>query len=220
MATYLELIKQCSVFANVSESSLQTLLASGKAVNFKAGMRLFEPNNPCQIMPLVTQGKIRVFSESDNGRELTLYRVDQEQLCILSISCLLGNDRYPASAIAETDVIGIAIAKAAFLQLIAQEASFRTHVFNSFAERITELMLLLDAVTFKKLDQRLVLFILDKGPTIEASHREIADELGSVREIVSRLLKQFEEKGWLSLSRKQISVLDPNQLQAYLTDKV
>ena len=213
-------VLNCGIFDSVSESAKERIAQHCQPFTIGAGVRVFETSDTCQMMPIVTSGDIRVFSESDNGREITLYRVNQQQLCILTISCLLSGDRYPANAITESEVSGVSIPKALFMELFAEQTSFREQVLQTFSYRITELMQLLDAVTFKKLDLRLAQFLITHGPDIALSHQAIADELGSVREMVSRLLKQFEEKGWLQLSRKLIRVIDVNQLKLLLDSQL
>ncbi|WP_448552650.1 Crp/Fnr family transcriptional regulator [Thalassotalea montiporae] len=206
----------CPIFDSLSSSSMSLVKEQASTFSVSAGTRLFETTNECQMMPIVTSGTIRVFSQSDTGREITLYRVSPEQLCILTISCLLSGDRYPASSIAETEVSGISVPKSLFLELMASEPSFSAQIFHTFSYRITHLMQLVDAVAFKKLDKRLAYYLLEQGPVITCSHQKIADELGSVREIISRLLKQFEDKGIVALSRKQIQLIDPDQLRLFV----
>ena len=213
-------VLNCGIFDSVSESAKEKIAQHCQPFTIGADVRVFETSDTCQMMPIVTSGDIRVFSESDNGREITLYRVNQQQLCILTISCLLSGDRYPANAVTESEASGVSIPKALFMELFAEQASFREQVLQTFSYRITELMQLLDAVTFKKLDLRLAQFLIANGPDIALSHQAIADELGSVREMVSRLLKQFEEKGWLQLSRKLIRVIDVNQLKLLLDSQL
>jgi len=174
-----------------------------------AGSVLFDAGVACQALPLVLSGSIRVSKRAENGREIRLYSVHPGELCIVTVSCLLGASAYPATGIAETEVTALAVPRPLFMRLIAEHPPFREVVFVLFADRLTGLMTLVEEVAFHKLDQRLAALLLARGPTLLISHQAIAQELGSVREIVSRLLKQFEEQQYLKLGRERIELLDP-----------
>lgn len=174
-----------------------------------AGAVLFDAGVACQALPLVLKGSIRVSKRAENGREIRLYGVHPGELCIVTVSCLLGGNAYPATGIAEAEVAALALPRALFMRLTAEHAAFRDTVFGLFADRLTGLMALVEEVAFRKLDQRLAVWLAARGPLILASHQDVAQELGSVREIVSRLLKQFEEQKLVCLGRERIEVLDP-----------
>jgi len=179
----------------------------------KAGSLLFDAGSACQALPLVISGSIKVSKRAENGREIRLYGVNPGELCIVTVSCLLGGDPYPATGVAETPVSAVALPRPLFLRLAAEHPPFREAVFALFSERLTGLMQLVEEVAFRKLDQRLAAWLVARGPTIAASHQAIADELGSVREIVSRLLKQFEDQRWVRLGRERIEVDAPEALK-------
>ncbi len=172
------------------------------------GATLFDAGAACQALPLVLDGSIRVSKRAENGREIRLYAVNPGELCIVTVSCLLGATAYPATGIAESEISALALPRDLFMRLIAEHPPFRDAVFNLFADRLTGLMQLVEEVAFRKLDQRLAGWLAQRGPTIMASHQDIAQELGSVREIVSRLLKQFEDQDMVRLRRERIDVLD------------
>jgi CRP/FNR family transcriptional regulator len=125
----------------------------------------------------------------------------------------LGNGVYQARGVTEQAVEIAAIHPAAFKRLIAVCEPFRDYIFSLFAERLTELMQLVTAVAFHKLDQRLAALLISKPSPIHTTHQALADELGCVREIVSRLLKNFAEQGLVILGREQIKVMDPGELK-------
>ena len=177
-----------------------------------AGTVLFDVQQPCQGFPLVIAGTIRVVKPSVNGRELPLYRVVAGESCIITTSCLLGHADYNARGIAETETSLVLLPRELFDQLLDQPA-FRSFVFHLFAERVADLMQLIEEVAFRKLDQRLAGLLLGKGKSIHATHQQLADELGSVREMVSRLLKAFAEQGLVRLGREQVEILDPAGLR-------
>jgi CRP/FNR family transcriptional regulator len=179
-----------------------------------AGSVLFEADQPCGGFPLVLEGSVRVAKTAPNGREILLYRVDPGESCILSGSCLLGHAAYSASGVAETDVTVLAIPPALFNELMIEHAPFREYVFGLYGARLAEVMELIEEVAFRRLDTRLAQLLIHRGPVVESTHQKLADELGSVREIVSRLLRSFEQRGWVKLERERVSVLDPKALAA------
>ncbi len=175
---------------------------------------MFDAHSPCTGFPLVLSGTIKVLQQYPNGRELPLYRVKPGESCLLSGSCLLGHADYTASGIAETDVEVLVIPPADFQALIASDAAFRGHVFGLFGERLATVLSLVEAIAYQKLDQRLAALLVAKEDPVNATHQALADELGSVREIVSRLLRSFEDRGWVALERQRIRVLDRDALDA------
>lgn len=173
-----------------------------------AGMALFESHAPCQAFPMLLSGSVRVSKAGASGRELQLYRVLPGESCIITSSCLLGNAAYPARGVVEHDLTAVVVPRALFTQLIERHPPFRAYVFNLFGERLADLMQLVEEVAFHKLDQRLAALLLAKGEVVNATHQGLADELGSVREMISRLLKNFQDQGLVALGREQIRILD------------
>ena len=158
------------------------------------------------------RGAIRVAKRSSGGRELPLYRVLPGESCIITSSCLLGHSDYNARGITEGETQLVLLPRPLFDELIATPA-FRDFVFALFSERMADLMQLVEEVAFRRLDQRLAALLLGKGRTVHLTHQQLADELGSVREMVSRLLKGFAEQGLVRLGREQVEVLDPAGLR-------
>jgi len=200
-------------FAAMPQEALNRTLAGAVVRTVPAGTVLFDEKSACQAFPMVIEGAVRVVKTAPSGRELQLYRVLPGESCILSTGCMLGSAPYSAKGIAESELTFVALPPALFHKLIAEHEPFRNYVFGLFAERITELMQLVEAVAFHKLDQRLATLLLGKGKTIHTTHQQLADELGSVREIVSRLLKTFAEQGLVSIGREEIEIVNPAQLR-------
>ncbi|MBI3903393.1 MAG: Crp/Fnr family transcriptional regulator [Nitrosomonadales bacterium] len=192
---------------------LADLLSSATAMRVPAGTVMFDENQPCQGFPLLLSGSIRVIKAAANGRELQLYRVSPGESCILTSSCLLGHAHYHARGVVERDAELVALPPSAFKMLLSKYEPFRDYIFSLFSERLTDLMQLVSAVAFQKLDQRLAALLIAKPSPIHVTHQALADELGSVREIVSRLLKSFAEQGWVKLGREQIEVVDASALK-------
>jgi CRP/FNR family transcriptional regulator len=178
------------------------------------GTLIFTEGRPCIGFPLVLRGSIRVFKVSTGGRELPLYRVGPGESCIISTVCLVGQVGYDARAEAEEETEVAVMTPAHFSRLLG-DASFQRFVFGLFSRRLSDLMILVDALAFKRLDQRLALLLATGPRTRRATHQAIADELGTVREIASRLLKEFERAGLLGLKRGRIDILNPEGLRRW-----
>ena len=209
------LLQRYPMLGELPTSQLEDVLGSAAVVNLAAGSVVFDEEQTCQGFPLLLSGSVRVIKASPNGRELQLYRVRPGESCILTSSCLLGRDRYHARGIVEQDAELVLLPASAFRTLVSSSEPFRNYVFDLFSGRITDLMQLVTAVAFQKTDQRLAALLANKPSPIHATHQALADELGSVREIVSRLLKNFAEQGWVKLGREQIEVLDRTALKHY-----
>ena len=208
------LLERFPVFRELPAQRLESLLAEAQLLKAPAGSVLFDAAQPCRGFPLVLEGAVRVAKLAPNGREILLYRVEPGQGCILSGGCLLGHSDYTARGIAEQDVTLLSIPPAPFQELMLQVEPFRRFVFGMYGERLAEVMELVEEVAFRRLDERLAQLLIHRGPVIEATHQKLADELGSVREIVSRLLRGFEERGWVKLERERITLLQPESLAA------
>jgi len=193
----------------------ETLLASASVMHIPAGAVIFDENQPCQGFPLLLSGTIRVIKAAPNGRELQLYRVVPGESCILTSGCLLGHTRYQARGISEQALEMVLLPAASFYALLGKHEAFRNYVFLLFSDRLTDLMQLVSAVAFQKLDQRLARLIISKPNPIHATHQALADELGSAREIISRLLKGFAEQGWVKLGRELIEITDAAALKKF-----
>ncbi len=192
-------------------------LALASLMLIPAGTVMFDEDQPCQGFPLLLSGSLRVIKSSANGRELQLYRVMPGESCILTSSCLLGDTRYQARGIVEESLEMVMLPATVFHSLLRTCDAFRRYVFQLFTERLTDMMELVTAVAFQKLDQRLAGLLAGKPSPLLATHQTIADELGSAREMISRLLKGFAEQGWVRLGREQITVTDLAALKKFAT---
>ena len=185
---------------------------------FADGQLLFDESRPCLGFPLVGKGSIKVFKAFANGRELLLYHVVAGKTCVVSAACLFAGVPYTACGVAEGDVELRLIPPAMFDRLMGQ-AFFRRFVMAQFTRRLSDLMAVVDAVFTHRLDQRLALRLLahqaTQGDSFAMTHQRLADELGSIREVVSRLLKQLEDHGWIAIERGSIRVLSVPALKEF-----
>ncbi len=204
--------------ARAPEAILERIASRSLQRRVPAGTVMFSEHAPCVGFPLVLSGTVRVLQQYPNGRELLLYRVKPGESCLLSGSCLLGHSDYAARGVAEDDVEVLIVPPVEFRALVAEDETFRTHVFSLYGERLATLMQLVEAIAYQKLDQRLAGLLagrsVGRDATVHATHQALADELGSVREIVTRLLRSFEDRGWVELGRERITVRDGTALRA------
>ena len=189
------------------------LLAAHPPLRVPAGTTLFTEHAPCQGFPLVLEGEIRVSRHSGDGRALELYRVVPGELCLVSSACLFRAEPLSARGTTTRETTLVLVAPAMFNQWLETPA-FRDHVLGLFAERMADLTSLIDAIAFHKLDCRLAAALLGHGQALHTTHQALADELGTVREIVTRLLRRFEREGWVRLGREQILITDSAALRA------
>ncbi len=209
-----QLLERFPMLGGLPPERFEELLAKSQLHRAPAGSVLFEANRPCTGFPLVLDGSIRVAMLAPSGREILLYRVEPGESCILSGGCLLGHSDYTATGIAESDATILSLPPALFQELLIRDEPFRRYVFGMYGARLAEVMELVEEVAFRRLDTRLARLLVHRGPIVSATHQKLADELGSVREIVSRLLRSFETRGWVRLERERVTVLEPQPLVA------
>ena len=198
--------------ANVSPT-LAALGPEAQSMTVPHHTELFSEGQPCQGFPLVLRGEVRVARRAADGRHLELYRVVPGELCLVSSASLFRSQALSAHGVSTKESELIMISPATFAQWLNTPA-FRNLVMGLFAERMADLTSLIDAVAFQRLDQRLANALLGRGQDLHLSHQTLADELGTVREMVTRLLRRFEREGWLRLGREHIHILNSQALRA------
>ncbi len=201
--------------AAVEDEAWLKALGEAMTLTLPAGEVVFREGDSCSNFLLVLDGAVRVQKLSENGREIVLYRVEEGQSCILTTACMLGGLHYNAEAYTETEVHAVALPYNAFRRALDGSHGFREFVFGAYAERITELLLLIDAISFGRIDQRLAAHLLehaDSTGVLQLTHQELARDLGTAREVVSRMLKEFERRGMVQLGRGRITLQDRTAL--------
>lgn len=188
-------------------ATLPALLPRLAPLSVPAGTRLFRENDACQGFPLVLSGEVRVSRGAANGRELELYRVTPGEMCLVSSAGLFADQPLAARGVATCDTTLCLMSPPDFQTALADSA-FRGYVLGLFAARMADLTGLIEAIAFQKLDSRLAAALLGHGQQLKTTHQALADELGTVREIVTRLLHRFERDGLVELSRESITIKD------------
>lgn len=185
------------------------LAKEGQLVTVPAGTVIYREGDNCPGLAFVLEGRVRVFGSGPAQREITLYEVLAGETCILNASCLMSGQPYPASATVLEPVTAVQIPASVFQQLVATSFELRGFLFGLFSQRLNEIMELVHEVTFGRLDQRLWDYLVEKSDNqvVHATHLQIANDLGTSREVISRLLKDFEMRGKVRLSRQAIELL-------------
>lgn len=202
--------------AKLAPAEQKLIAERAQLVALPAGTTVFAPGMPAESFLLLLDGTVRVQQVSAGGREIVLYRVTGGESCIMTTACLLSQETYNAEGVTETPVQAVAIPRAAFDELMARSAEFRRFVFGDYSNRITDLLHVVEEVAFERIDKRLAQKLLeraDAGGRLNATHQDLAVELGTAREVVSRHLKEFQRRGWLELTRGQIGLGDPAALE-------
>lgn len=200
---------------DLEEPARIRLADAARVKTLPSGFAAFGRGSPCESYLFIVSGTVRVQMISESGREIVLYRVGGGETCILTTACLLSQDDYPADARTETDVEVAMVPASAFRDLVAASAVFRDFVFRSYGRRIADLMLLLEEVAFRRVDVRLAKHLIARSAADELTitHQELAVDLGSAREVISRQLKEFERRGWVVLRRGRIEIANAAALR-------
>ncbi len=182
-----------------------------------AGRDVFLEGDRVDAIALLISGVVRVYKIGETGREITLYRFGNGQSCILTANAILSQKTFPAVATVERDAEAVMIPADTFRDWIGRHDLWRNFVFDLLSLRLASVMELVEEVAFRRMDGRVASLLLDRsrgsGP-IRLTHQEIAAELGTSREVISRLLEDFTEQGVIRLGRGQIEVLDEAGLRA------
>jgi CRP/FNR family transcriptional regulator len=208
--------------AEITDAAWHTARLATTVFAFPPGTVLMRPGDPIQGLMLLARGTVRVLERAENGREIVLYRAHAGELCILSLTHLFNLHSYVAEVISEDNVEIVSIPTIDFQNAFAHSAAFRQVIMCTLARRLSDLMHLVGQVTFQRLDLRLACLLGqlfgERGATrLSVTHQGLARELGTTREVTSRLLKEFERLGCIRLHRGSIELLSPHDL-ARLSD--
>ncbi len=189
-------------------------LSRARRITLPAGEALFREGDPCTHFLMVLSGTVRVQMLSEQGREIVLYRVAAGQTCVLTTACLLGDRAYNAQGVVETAVSALLLPASSFRKLLADSPAFRDFVFAAYGTRLSDLLLVVEEVAFRRIDARLAAFLVEHAGSRElaVTHRRLAVELGTAREVISRQLKELERRGWIRTSRGRITIVRPDAL--------
>ena len=201
-------------FFSTTDKVIKQLMDAAIVVNLSARQQVFYPGKICENYLLILSGSVKAQIISPDGKEILLYHVCSGDSCVLTTSCLLGDNNYPAEGYTETEVSAFAIPAHIFHRCLEQSTFFREFVFRNFSQRLADVIKRMESISFGSIDQKLASALLASGETtLRKTHNELALELGSAREVVSRHLKRFESYGWLTLSRGSIQNINIEALK-------
>lgn len=186
------------------------LIERSHRIDAPPGMVVFSPGAPCGAYLLVLDGSVRVQMIADTGREIVLYRVRRGESCVLTTAALVGEEAYAAEGVVEAATAAVTVPRPLFDELLATSDPFRRFVFAGFGRRVAEILATMQSAVFHRVDARLARHLGTAsalGP-LAATHQQIATELGTAREVVSRHLKAFERRGLVRLGRGTIEIVD------------
>lgn len=192
---------------------LDRILEKGQFLTFEAGKTLMEPGQFVKAVPLVLEGSIKIMRMDEEGKELFLYYLETGETCALSLTCCSAARPSEIKAVVEEKVTVLFIPIQVHEQLTDEFKQWKDFVSSTYQHRFQEMLVVLDAVAFKKMDERLMNYIVTKMKQLKTNelhttHQEVANELGTAREVISRLLKQLEKKKWIELGRNVIYIRD------------
>lgn len=183
-----------------------------------AGREIFVEGDSVNGIALMMSGIVRVFKISQSGREITLYRFGEGESCVITANAILHQQDFPAIAMVEQDAEAVMIPAETFSDWVRRYDEWRDFVFYLVSDRLASLMEIVDEVAFQRVDRRVASFLLERSPLnapIRITHQEIANEIGSSREVISRILEDFSARDMVNLARGEIQVIDPDGLKIY-----
>lgn len=207
------------VWNKLEPAQQERLLRGLVARNVEKGATLHGGNRDCTGLLVVESGQLRVFLLSDEGREVTLYRLFERDICLLSASCIIHSIQFDVTIMAEKDTRLWAIPTEVYKDAMAASAPLANFTNELMATRFTDVMWLIEQIMWKSLDKRLAAFLLeeaaiDGGDVLKITHEAIANHLGSHREVITRMLRYFQSEGLVGLSRGMVTILDQARLRA------
>lgn len=200
------------------DPATRALLAAAQTIELPPDQPVFHAGSSCPNYFLMLAGSIRVQVIGEGGREALLYRVLPGEACVLTSCCILSGDSYPAEAFTESQVRAISLSKPVFDRALEEAPTFRRFVFANLGARMAQVIARMEELAFRPIDRRLADYLLlhtgrDPAAPIAATHQEIAAELGTAREVVSRHLKRLETAGLVRLGRSSLEILDRRGLE-------
>lgn len=195
---------------NLDASETDNILNYSIHKKIPAGEHIFTKGDSCTFFALMLSGKVRVYKAGETGREITLYRFGKGESCILTASCILSRNSFPAAAVTEEETEAILVPRELFREYIKQYDTWRNYFFDVLSERLSEVMEIVNEIAFRKMDARIAEYLAGASidSKVNATHQQIAAELGTSREVVSRILSDFERSGLVKLDRGKIMIIN------------
>lgn len=207
--TFAELAQRFPFLKQATATVQQQLRPYTQLVQVPANTYVCWEGEACTSLTLLLAGTVRVYKVGENGREITLYRVEENQSCILTASCILSHLPFPALAVVETEAQAMMIPAPVVRGWVAEHEIWRTYLFGLLSERLSDVITTVEEVAFRRVDERIAELLIGRASTnapLAITHQQIAFEIGTAREVVSRILKDFERQGLIAQGRGSITI--------------
>jgi CRP/FNR family transcriptional regulator len=214
---YNRILQAMPILASADKNLAREFQQAATLAKIPAGKDVFVEGDAVQSIALLISGVVRVYKVGATGREITLYRFGLGESCILTANAILSKQSFPAIATVEKDAEAVLIPSDIFRQWVSRYDLWRGFVFDLLSQRLSSVMEIVDEVAFRRMDVRVASFLLTRCRVqnpMRITHQEIAAELGSSREVISRILEDFSERGLIRVSRGEVEVLDVEELES------
>ena len=206
------------IWNKLSPQHQNALSEAAQPRRIPAGTVVHRGNLDCIGLLLVRSGQLRCFILSDEGREITIYRLFEQDICLFSASCMMASIQFELQIEAEKDTDVFVIPPTVYQQIMEQSAPLANYTREIMSSRFSDVMWLMEQVMWKSFDKRLAAFLLEErtleGDCLKITHEKIANHLGTAREVVTRMLRYFQSEGYVKLTRGTIESLEPKALSA------
>ncbi len=205
------------IYEKLTPNEQALLSGHARLHTFEKDTMLHNGSNDCLGLVLIRSGQLRAFITSEDGREITIYRLFDRDMCLFSASCMLNNIQFDISVTAEKDTQAWIIPADLYKKLMEQSASLANYTNQLMASKFTDVMWLIEQIMWKSMDSRLAAFLIEESTLADSTvlhmtHEKIASHLGTAREVVTRMLKYFQSEGMVSLRRGTIEIIDFEKL--------
>lgn len=216
-----ETLKKCEFFSELTKDQQEMLVSTSRTAEFTKGQNIHSSQEKCLGVVYVVSGQLRAYILSEDGREITLYRLYKDDICILSASCVLDAISFDVYIDAEEDTKAVIISSQVFKKLKSENVYVEKFAYKLATTRFSDVMWAMQQILFMRVDQRLAIFLSDEiaktgNETIKLTHEQIAKYMGTAREVVTRMLKYFQKEGIVELARGEIRVLDKRKLRSFI----
>jgi CRP/FNR family transcriptional regulator len=210
-------------FEKADEALKREIVEHASFVRIPAGEYIFFEGDECSQLALIIEGSVRVYKSAESGHEITLYRLGRGDSCILTASCIYAQSNFPAVAVTEDDVEAAVVPAPVFRRWVNEYPAWREYLFSLLSKRLGDVMATIEEVAFRRMDLRIAEFLLrsltDDTNRVERTHQDIARELGTSREVVSRILKHMESKKMVLLHRGCVEITDEGMLKKMISSR-
>jgi len=210
--------EQLFPFIRQADSSfVKNFYAACRYLELPVGASICDEGQQCAQLSMLLDGVGRIYKLSPGGREVTLYRVNAGEACVLTASCILNRDSFPAMAVTETPVRAVVVAPDKVRNWICQEGQWQHFIFGLLSHRLASIISVVEEVAFKRIDvriaEKLARSLAQGNDSLQVTHAELAADVGSSREVISRILKDFTQRGMIETGRGSIRLLAPEAIE-------